>query len=241
VVLAVKAYLEVVLGFEPRMVNFGNVFRSKEATRAVKLVGRDASETKLLSATFETRRSGKRRGGNTDSIMVTRMIETPTGTVEMSLVPDAPSGYVDGQLVVRTDHPEVPRLTVRVRGIVHGDVIFQPQRLVFSNIEAGVEQTQMVTLSGAGDQPVEILEVGSNHPALTVSVSEAAAGSTQITVTFNGKIERDQSARLIIRTSSAEDPRIEVPVLMYRLKRQAERPPPPPKPGQSRKTPTQVD
>jgi hypothetical protein len=228
VILAVKASLEIMLGLEPRSVNFGNAFRTKGATRVVKLVGRDAAETKVLSVTFKPLRAAKASGAAAAPVLVTQLTEaTASGAVELSLAPDAPSGHFDGQLLVQTDHPEMPQLVAVVRGIVHGTVSFRPQRLIFNNIEQGVEQTQTLTLAGTADQPVDVVEVENDHPALTTAVSKVKGGLTEIAVTCNGKIERPQSARLTIRTSSPEDPRIVVPVLMYQMRIQAARPPAP--------------
>jgi hypothetical protein len=239
--LTLKAELEIVLDLEPRYVNFGVVTRRAGATRFVDLVGPGAAETKPLSVMFKPLRIAQRAATAEESIVLVRLAEdSEAGAVELTLAPDAPSGVFDGLVVVQTDHPKVPELTARVRGTVMGDVTYRPQFLTFREIEEGTEQTRTLTLSSSGDDPVAVLEVGSKHPALTASFAEMVNGRTQITVTCNGAIRREREvSTLVVHTSSDEDPRLEVPVHMFRKKQSDPRPVRPPAAKQAPPPPTQ--
>jgi hypothetical protein len=228
----VKAELEILLDLEPRFVNYGAVFRGRDTTRTVKLVGPDASRTKLLSAEFKPLRARRPAGATQEPAVVARVAgDAEAPTVEVSIPPDAPAGQFDGNIVVKTDHARLPELLVRVRGSAYGAVTFQPQRMVFRHLEEGVEQTRTLMITSTSEEPVEVLEVVAKHPALTASIAEQTAGRTRITVTCNGKLRRDHEATtVVVRTSSPEEPRIEVPTFLTRIRGRAARPAPSPKP-----------
>lgn len=224
------ADLEVVLDFEPRFVNFGNVPRSKAGTRTVKLVGRDAPKTKLLSAKFETLRAGPGRAPSKEPVILASVGEGDrAGNVELSLAPGAPLGLFHGKLTLETDHPDVPQMMLMVRGYATGAVTIKPPQLSFTNLVEGTEQSHTLTLASVNDKPVEIVEVRSDHPALTASVAEATGGRMQVTVTCNGKLKRDREmASLAIFATSPEEQQIDVPVHMFRAKALDPRPVRPP-------------
>jgi hypothetical protein len=230
VILTVKADLEVLLDVDPRYVNFGVVARRSGATRSVDLIGPDGATTKPLGVTYKGLRTTPDRGSSKDSVVQARLAgEEEPGAVVLSLAPDAPLGLFDGIAVIETDHPKLQQLSVRVRGTVTGDVTYRPQFLTFRNLEAGTEQTRLLTVQGSGDEPLEILEVASSHPALAATFSDMGNGRTRVSVTCNGELGREREiGQLVIRTSSEEDPRVEVPVHMFRLKRPDPRPVRPP-------------
>lgn len=231
-----KADLEVVLALEPRFVNFGNVPRGRADTLTVKLVGRDASKTKLVSAKFDTLRAGPDRRPTEEPVVLARLAESVEGdTVELSLVPDAPLGMFQGRLTIETDHPDLPQMILMVRGYALGSVTVKPQHLSFRYLEGGTEQSQTLTLASVNDKPVEVVKIRSDHPALTASVSEANGGRMKVTVTCNGKLQRDREmATLVIQTSSPEEQQIDVPVHMFRVRTPDPRPVRPP---EGRQTP----
>jgi hypothetical protein len=238
-ILTVKADLEVVLDLEPRFVNFGNTPRGLADTRTVKLVGRDASKTKLTSAKFQTLRAGPGRRPTAEPIVVASLGEgAQAGTIDLSLVPDAPLGLFQGKLTLETDHPDFPQILLMVRGYALGSVTVKPQHLTFRNMEGGTEQSHTLTLASVNDKPVEIVKVRSGHPALTTSLSEANGGRMKVTVTCNGNLQRDREmATLVIHTSSPEEQRIDVPVHMFRLRALDPRPVRPPE-GRQGSNPT---
>jgi len=208
---------------EPRQVTFGSVIRGEGATRVVRLAGRDAAKTKLLSATVQGLRADRTRSGTQSRVVRAQLAEgAEAGVVKMTVAPDAQAGQFLGELVVTTDHPGAPELRVRVIGSVRGSVVFRPEHLFFKNVVEGMGQSRTLFVESANDQPIEVHGISVDHPALEASFERIADGRTQVTVTCDGKIQRDrESATLTIRTSSPEDPRIEVPVEIYRLKRQA--------------------
>jgi hypothetical protein len=114
--LRVKARLEIALGLEPRHVNFG--IARPGATREVKLVGRDAASTRVVSATIG-RWPAVSNTLSAESVMRAHPGKGDrAGSIELTLAPDSPAGEFNGRLSVKTDHPDVPELTAGVRANV---------------------------------------------------------------------------------------------------------------------------
>ena len=221
VILTVKANLQVVVDVEPRNVDFGVVLKGSDTTRTVQIVGQDAAKTKLISVSIEPLGARRNMTPASDPVVLAVVKEEgETRSVELSVAPDAPSGYFYGQLVVVTDNPKATHLTARVRVKVQSSVIAKPEQLRFSVPEEGGEQTQELILRSTNGKPLEVLEVGVDHPSLSVTFVQLNERRTKLTVTCNGETQRDREATVLsIQTTSKDDPRIEVPVGIYRLKR----------------------
>jgi hypothetical protein len=224
--LTVKAELEIALEITPPVVSFGTVPRGKSRTESVKLIGRDAANAKVTSVTVVMALAGGVPNTTNSQVLLAKPGEgTQAGSVEISLVPDAVAGRFDGRLSIKTDHPDVPELPLRVVGIVQGSVAYQPERLLFRDLEEGSEQTQSLTVTSTNGEPVEVLEVEIDHPALSASITDEDASGIRVTVTHNGDAQLNRGvATLLIRTSSTADPRISVPVDLYPMRSRAARP-----------------
>jgi hypothetical protein len=131
-----------------------------------------------------------------------------------------------------TDHPRTPHLTLKVVGMVQGSVDLQPKRVLFRESGQQNAQTRVVVLASTTNEPVNVLEVSVDHPALSTAVSTVSDGRTRIDITLDGPLERQrETATLRIHTSSVEDPWVEVPIELYRIDRPR---PAAPTPGEDR-------
>jgi len=226
--LMVKANLVVVVDLEPRNIDFGAVFKGSDATRMVQIVGKQAAGTKLVSVSLEP--LGARRAENpapAPALLATVKEDGETRGIELSVAPDAPSGYYYGQLVVVTDNPKATHLTARVRAKVQASVVAKPEHLRFSFSEAGGEQTQVLVLRSTNGDPLEVLEVSVHHPALSATFVQVNERRSKISITCTGEFQNDrETTALSIQTTSTEDPRVVVPVDLYRLKRSTAQTPP---------------
>jgi hypothetical protein len=224
--LTVKADLQVAVSLEPGSLDFGTVSRGRETTRAVKLVGRDAAKTKLLSAKVEPLGARRSKTPPPEPTLLAKLTEEgETRGVELSIAPKAPSGSFYGQLVVQTDNPQVKRLTARVRAKVQASVAARPQRVRFHIPEGGGQQTQKFVVHSTDGRPLDVLEVKAHHPSLEASFTPVNERRTKVTVTCNGETRLDREmTTLSVRTSSKDDPQIEVPVEIYRLRREVNQP-----------------
>jgi hypothetical protein len=224
--LIVKADLEVELKLEPEYLDFGRVRRGSGATQTIQLAGVAAAKAKVLSVEVQQMRAGARRDA---AAVVTTQVGAggQAGSVAVSLLPDAPAGRFVGMLQITTDHPGSPPLQFRVVGEVQASVQVQPARVQFQTVESPDAQTRVLTVSTA-DEGVSVLAVEVDHPALSASIGAQTPGRTRIDLTFKGALDVPHvSSMLRIRTSSAEDPLVEVPVELFRASPRAPRPPTP--------------
>lgn len=127
VTLQLKVELDVALDLEPAHLDFGTIPVGRGATRTVKLIGPDAAQTKILSASVEVPRTARAQTPSPSPVVLAHNGEgDAAGSVELSVVPEAPEGTFFAQLKVRTDHPLVPELMLRVQGLVGAKRIRQP-------------------------------------------------------------------------------------------------------------------
>lgn len=219
--LLVKADLQVVVDLNPLNVDFGAVFKGSDERRVVRIIGKDSTATNLVSVSIEPLGAGRNKPPASEPVVLANVTgEGESRSVELSIAPNAPSGYFYGQLVVVTDNPKATHLTARVRVKVQSSVIANPALLRFSIPEGGGEQVQELVLRSTDGKPLEVLDVAVHHPALSASFVQINERRTKITVTFNGetRVERESSA-LLVKTTSKDDPQVQVPVDIFRLKR----------------------
>lgn len=203
------------LDVDPAQIQFGTVPSGRGAVRSVALTGPDAGHTKLLSATID--RASPAREPEATPLLEAHAVEGPPGSVEVSLAPDAPSGRFYALITLHTDHPLVPSLQLRVLGEVGSAVRLRPERLLFRNNGQEGEQTRTISVRGAGPESVSVLGVESNDPRLRTTYAAQPNGRTKVDVTFDGHPQADhETAVVVIRTSSPDQPRIEVPVEIVR-------------------------
>jgi hypothetical protein len=229
--LTIRAQLEVALELDPRQLDFGNLERGKGATHTVRLAGRDAAKTRILTVEVQGLRSGRSARTPPEQLLVTRTGEGErAGTVEISVLPDAPVGPFHGTLQVGTDNPNVPSLSLLLQGVVRSTVAVRPERLRFRH-DGQIDLTRVLMLDSTTDEKVRVLEVTAGNPALDIAFHEVAPGRTEIRVTLDGAAAGSlQATRLTIRTSSPQDPLIVVPVEVRQVGSSPEPPVAPPAP-----------
>ena len=87
-------------------------------------------------------------------------------------------------------------------------------------LRSGPSTSNAIQLMVSSGTPLEVLDVSVHHPALTASFVQINERRTKITVTFTGetRVDRESSA-LLVKTTSVDDPQVQVPVDIFRLKR----------------------
>ena len=104
------------------------------------------------------------------------------------------------------------------------DWIFEKVRAEVPKISLGTVYRNLSVLKDEGairePRELEVLEVGVSHPSLSATFEAVNERRTKITITHSGetRAERETTA-LSIRTSKPDDPQLQVPVEIYRLRR----------------------
>lgn len=135
--------------------------------------------------------------------------------VVVELAEDAPVGPLRDFLVVHTDHPGQPKLEVPLSGVVRPVLHLTPSTANFGELVlAGQAREVGLTLINFGTEPVEVRSATTDIAGAETRIQEVEAGKRwRIVVRLTpevakGKVDGD----LVIETSSAELPRLEVPV-----------------------------
>jgi hypothetical protein len=136
--------------------------------------------------------------------------------VSISLDDDVQVGPVSGRLAVYTDHPQAPRVPIRVYGVVRALLHVTPPQIQFGTVDAKAKpgRNVIVVSNRTEGEATEITGVSVNDPAFSADVKPIKAGQRfQITVTIDPEAGSGvREAVLTVKTNDPEFAEIEVPV-----------------------------
>jgi len=174
--------------FDPPFVDLGSVDLGKGAERQVRV-------TRLGSSPWEIKDV---RSAN-PHFQVTLSKPTRTGSQTVydlvtRLKPDAPAGYIKGQLILVTSDPRATQIPMDVEGRVVAEVTVSPQLLALGAVPAGETVTKNVVIRA--NREFRIMGVVCSDGCLTCEPKETAARVHILPVTFQagdtaGKVERE--------------------------------------------------
>jgi hypothetical protein len=173
--------------FEPPFVDLGSVDLGKGAERKVRItrVGGTSwtvKDVRSVNPNFE--------------VLLSKPIRAATQTayeLTMRLKPDAPAGYVKGQLILVTDDPRATQIPMDVEGRVVAAVTVSPQLLALGSVLSGGSVTKNVVVRA--NREFSITGVHCADGCLTCEPSTAPAKVHILPVRFQagptaGKVER---------------------------------------------------
>ena len=134
--------------------------------------------------------------------------------VEVSLDRGAPAGSLADYVVVRTNHPEQPEVKIAVSGLVRPIIAVAPKVADFGRRELVEPQSKSLEVKNLGPSDVELTEVTSDVEGLEAVIEQVEAGKHfRIQLTLTDAVPKgDFEGRLTIKTSSARQPVIEIPL-----------------------------
>jgi hypothetical protein len=173
--------------FEPPFVDLGSVDLGKGAERKVRVtrVGGTAwtiKDVRSVNPNFE--------------VLLSKPVRAATQTayeLTMRLKPEAPAGYVKGQLILVTDDPRATQIPMDVEGRVVAAVTVSPQLLALGSVLSGGSVTKNVVVRA--NREFSITGVHCADGCLTCEPTTAPAKVHILPVTFQagpnaGKVER---------------------------------------------------
>jgi hypothetical protein len=173
--------------FDPPFVNLGNVDLGKGAERVVRVTRAGSSpweikDVRSANANFEVALSKPTQGPSQTSYDLT-----------MRLKPDAPAGYVKGQLILVTNDARATQIPMDVEGRVVAEVTVSPQLLSLGSVECGATVTKNVVVRA--NRPFCVTGVACADGCLTCEPKTTPATVHILPVTFTagksaGKIEQ---------------------------------------------------
>jgi hypothetical protein len=136
--------------------------------------------------------------------------------VVMTLTDDAPSGPVNAQLVVSTDHPEAPKVVVKVYGVIRALLHVTPPQVQFGTVEAKAKpgRNVIVVNNRSDGSSTQVTSAQINDPAFEVEVSVIEEGRRyQVTVAVKPDAEPGvKDTVLVLATTDSVIPELTVPV-----------------------------
>jgi hypothetical protein len=183
--------------FEPPFVDLGNVDLGAGAERSIRVtrVGSaswDITDIRSANPSFEVSLSKPTRG--------------PTQTaydLTMRLKPDAPAGYVKGQLILVTTDPRATQIPMDVEGRVVAAVTVSPQLLSLGAVKCGGTVTKNIVVRANRD--FCITGVACENGCLTCEPRTTPAKVHILPVTFQaGPAEGRIEQQLLISTDLGE-------------------------------------
>ncbi|MFM9058326.1 MAG: DUF1573 domain-containing protein [Planctomycetaceae bacterium] len=138
--LRVAGHIRGDVSFEPPFVDLGNVDLGKGAERKVRI-------TRVGSTPWAI--SDVRSANPNFEVVLSKPLKTPAQTVydlTMRLKPEAPAGYMKGQLILVTDDPRAGQIPMDVEGRVVAEVTVSPQLLTLGAVCCGDSVTKNVVV-----------------------------------------------------------------------------------------------
>jgi hypothetical protein len=143
----------------------------------------------------------------------------PTGRgkqwlIVASLRGDAPVGALQGDVVVRTNHPEHEELAIPIAGYVRPILAASPPVADFGAFAPTEPRRGSVIVTNNGETPLTVVSAESDVPGLAAQVATREAGKKfDVNLTFTPGTTRGPIAgTLRVRTNSTTHPVLEIPV-----------------------------
>ena len=138
-------------------------------------------------------------------------------TVEVEVAKDMAIGAFSSEVKLKTSHPKVPELSLRVNGQVLGQIIINPLKVFLSRVEKGKTApiTREVNIQKRNATDFKIEKVSSANPAIKVESKEVEAGkSYKLTLTVDvEKLEPGNlNTTITVKTNDKDQPTVEVAV-----------------------------
>ena len=134
--------------------------------------------------------------------------------IRATLDSEAPSGPIEGDVVVRTNHPERPELRLPLGGYVRPTLMATPPRVEFGTFSPSEPRKGSVVVSNHGAAAVRVLGVDTDVPGLSAQVAEREKGKRfDVDLTLAaGLTPGPIGGTLRVRTDSPRTPVLEIPV-----------------------------
>lgn len=201
--LEVKGYIRTDVVVDPGEVAFGQVPAGGGAEKTVTIDYAGRSDWKIL-AVEPTSPFVK-----ADLQEVTRKGGRVAYRLAVSLDKSAPAGYVNDELMLKTNDARSPQFPVKVDGFVVAELTVSPSSLLLGIMQPGQRITKQIVLKGK--QPFRVLGIDCDTPGFSFPSSAEAKTLHLIPITFEaGKDPVKFVEKIIIRTDLPDQDQVEL-------------------------------
>jgi len=135
-------------------------------------------------------------------------------SVSLTIRPNAPIGPFTEPVVVDTTSTKSPRVTVRVTGIVDGDLAAVPRELRFGAVTRGDSTSREVIVRNRGDVPARVIGAAFSEPVARAQIETVQDGREYrvLVSLYSTLLPGRVQTQLKIQTNRPEQAEIVLPV-----------------------------
>lgn len=213
--LAVKAEVRAFIEVLPRSLLRFNVLQGEPATEKVILASAEIATFKILA----TEVSGGAYDIKFRELAENERIESKQGSqweVKVTIPANAPEGMLNHKIVVKTDAPKAPEVTLNVSGLVRPIVQIVPAEVNFGTIPSDAPVGRNVILiNNRSGAELQLTKAEVDDPAFATEVIPLQAGQRyQVAVSLPAGVAKGtHKATLKITTNDPSRGLIQVPIL----------------------------
>jgi len=202
--LQVRGYIRTDVVLNPGLVNLGTVDEGSSSERKVTIDYAGRNDWKILSANTASPYL------STDLKEVARGGGRVTYEMAVHVAQDAPSGYLNEELILETNDYRTRRFPVVVEGRIVSSLAISPSSLMLGILQPGQKVTKKVIVTGKA--PFRIVDVRCDNESFKLRPTTSGSKTAQVVeVTFTaGNKPGKVAERIRIKTDSAEHPQVEV-------------------------------
>lgn len=212
--LKVRASVHVVLATKPGRINFGRLKKGSPSSKYVSLKGADKDSVKITSVQSKNKHievETNPEGFESDK----------QKKIKISVLPGMKAGKFRDRVTIYTDHEKINKLVLYVYGEVLGNIIVDPNHLLFGMFKKGEAVEKIITLRAASDTTFEVLDVKSTIPEIVTRSETIREGKEyKIKVLLKENFNKDVlKGKVIIKTDDKEQENIDIKVFGRALKK----------------------
>lgn len=191
----------------PPRVNFNRVNKSAEFETQLTLKGNEGRKPKVTGVSLE--------GDTNFDTRYVKKEDADEYVVFVKLKPGAEAHYVNANVVITLEDPDVPRLQVPFNGQISSDVIFFPPRIQFGTLKPKDVLPRRVVIT-VDNPKVSVESVEVDPPVFAATAMPHTAGPTNTTEyqlqVKDGAPVGDVQGKVIIHTTSKEQSVVTIPI-----------------------------
>ncbi len=218
-VLQLHSEIKPMMFFEPQLVNFQQVPKANPTSVSFTITSRRDDLKPTQATTSNPAMQARMLESKEVEIDGEKMFVTP---VEVSIVPGAEVGPLNGQITVRTTDP-ARLLNVAVMGEVIGDMAVSPARLQFANLKPGGPVSNSAHVTSRSGAPFKIIAaeevpMGAKLFSEITFVQEAGSNPPAWVITASGNAPTTPTAirgDILVTTDSDEEKTFKIPYNGY--------------------------
>ena len=197
--LRIDGYIRTDIVVDPGQVSLGTVGLGKGKEKSVKINYAGRNDWKISNVKANS------------PYLEANVVETAraNGRVSYDLVvklkDDAPVGYVNDELSLRTNDRRATHVPIKVDGLVVANLTISPSPLMLGTVQSG--QTVKRQLIVKGVKPFRILEITAEVPGFSFAPSEEAKTVHVVPLTFKAEgSAQSLDSQIMVRTDLEESP-----------------------------------